>query len=45
MAVERNRAETELQSWPLAQLNPSVELAADATVTYFNDAALKLRCR
>jgi signal transduction histidine kinase/ActR/RegA family two-component response regulator len=45
MAVERNRAETELQKLAaFAQLNPNpaMELAADATVTYFNDAALKL---
>jgi signal transduction histidine kinase/ActR/RegA family two-component response regulator len=45
MAVERNRAEGELQKLAaFAQLNPNpaMELAADATVTYFNDAALKL---
>jgi signal transduction histidine kinase/ActR/RegA family two-component response regulator/HAMP domain-containing protein len=45
MAVERNRTEGELQKLAaFAQLNPNpaMELAADATVTYFNDAALKL---
>ena len=45
MAVERNRAEGELKKLAaFAQLNPNaaMELAADGTVTYFNDAALKL---
>jgi signal transduction histidine kinase/CheY-like chemotaxis protein len=45
MAVERNRAEEELQKLAaFVQLNPNaaMELAEDGTVTYFNDAALKL---
>jgi signal transduction histidine kinase len=45
MAVERNHAEGELKKLAaFAQLNPNpaMELAADATITYFNDAALKL---
>lgn len=45
MAVERTRAEASLQKLAIfAQLNPNpaMELAADGTVTYFNDAALKL---
>ena len=45
MAVERNRAEGELKKLAaFAQLNPNpaMELAADATMTYFNDATLKL---
>ncbi len=45
MAVERNRAEGELKKLAaFAQLNPNpaMELAADGTVTYFNDATLKL---
>ncbi len=45
MAVERGRAEAELQKLAaFAQLNPNpaMELAPDETITYFNDAALKL---
>ena len=45
MAVERQRAESEMQNLAtFAQLNPNpaMELAPDGTVTYFNDAALKL---
>ncbi len=45
MAVERQRAEGEMQNLAaFAQLNPNpaMELDADGTVTYFNDAALKL---
>ena len=45
MAVERIRAESELQKLAaFAQLNPNpaMELAGDGTITYFNDAALKL---
>jgi signal transduction histidine kinase/ActR/RegA family two-component response regulator len=45
MAVERIRAETELQKLAaFAQLNPNpaLELAGDGTITYFNNAALKL---
>jgi signal transduction histidine kinase len=45
MAVERNRAEAELQKLAaFAQLNPNpaMELTADSTLTYFNEAALKL---
>ena len=45
MAVERIRAEAELQKLAaFVQLNPNpaMELAGDGTVTYFNDAALKL---
>ena len=45
MAVERHRAEAELQKLAaFAQLNPNpaLELARDGTITYFNDAALKL---
>lgn len=45
LAVERNRAEVELQKLAVfAQLNPNpaLELAPDGTITYFNDAALKL---
>src|SRR5262249_2709969 len=45
MAVARNRTEAELQKLAaFAQLNPNpaLELAADGTITYFNDAALKL---
>ena len=45
MAVERNRAEADLQKLAaFAQLNPNpaIEIAADASITYFNDAVLKL---
>lgn len=45
MAVERNRAEANLQKLAVfTQLNPNpaMELAEDGTITYFNDAALKL---
>jgi signal transduction histidine kinase/ActR/RegA family two-component response regulator len=45
MAVERNRADDELQKLAVfAQLNPNpaMELTAEAAMTYFNDAALKL---
>jgi signal transduction histidine kinase/ActR/RegA family two-component response regulator len=45
MAVERHRAEVELQKLAaFAQLSPNaaMELAADGTITYFNDAALQL---
>jgi len=45
MAFERLRAEAELQKLAtFAQLNPNaaLELARDGTITYFNDAALKL---
>jgi len=45
MAVERIRAETELQKLAaFTQLNPNpaLELAGDGTITYCNDAALKL---
>jgi len=45
MAVERQHAEGELQKLAaFTQLNPNpaLELAADGTITYFNDAALKL---
>ncbi|MEY2428323.1 MAG: two-component system, cell cycle sensor histidine kinase and response regulator CckA [Verrucomicrobiota bacterium] len=45
MAIERNRAEAELQQLAaFAQINPNpaMELAADATVTYFNESALRL---
>jgi signal transduction histidine kinase/HAMP domain-containing protein/ActR/RegA family two-component response regulator len=45
MAAERNRAEAELQKLAaFAQLNPNpaLELTPDGTITYFNDAALKL---
>ncbi len=45
MAAERSRAEAELQKLAaFAQLNPNaaLELAPDGTITYFNDAALKL---
>ena len=45
MAVERQRAEGEMQNLAtFAQLNPNpaMELAEDGTITYFNDAALKL---
>ena len=45
MAVERIRTEVELQKLAaFARLNPNpaMELAADGTVTYFNDAALSL---
>jgi signal transduction histidine kinase/CheY-like chemotaxis protein/HAMP domain-containing protein len=44
MAVERNKAETELQKLAsFTQLNPSavLEITPDEKVTYFNDAALK----
>jgi signal transduction histidine kinase/CheY-like chemotaxis protein/HAMP domain-containing protein len=47
MAVERIRAETELQNlaaFVRLDPNPAMELAADGAVTYFNDAALKLGC-
>jgi signal transduction protein with GAF and PtsI domain len=47
MAVERIRAETELQNLAaFVQLNPNpaMELAGDGTVNYFNDAFLKLGC-
>ncbi len=45
LAVERNRAESELQRLAVfAQLNPNpaLEFTADGSITYFNDAALKL---
>jgi signal transduction histidine kinase/ActR/RegA family two-component response regulator/HAMP domain-containing protein len=45
MAVERNRAEANMQKLAVfAQLNPNaaMELADDGSITYFNDAALKL---
>ncbi len=45
MAVERSRAETQLQKLAaFAQLNPNpaMELAPDSTINYFNDAALEL---
>jgi signal transduction histidine kinase/ActR/RegA family two-component response regulator/HAMP domain-containing protein len=45
VAEERRAAEAELKQLAgFAQLNPNpaMELAADATITYFNDAALKL---
>ena len=45
MAIERHRAEAGMHKLAaFAQLNPNpaMELAADATITYFNDAALKL---
>ncbi len=45
MATERIRAESELQKLAaFVQLNPNpaMELAGDGTVTYFNNAALKL---
>jgi signal transduction histidine kinase/CheY-like chemotaxis protein len=45
MAVERNRAEAEMQKLAaFAQLNPNpaMELGTDGKITYFNDAALKL---
>ena len=45
LAVERTRAEAELQKLAVfAQLNPNaaLELKPDGTITYFNDAALKL---
>jgi signal transduction histidine kinase/CheY-like chemotaxis protein/HAMP domain-containing protein len=45
LAVERSRAEATLQKLAVfAQLNPNpvMELAADGTISYFNDAALKL---
>ncbi|TAL07438.1 MAG: response regulator, partial [Verrucomicrobia bacterium] len=44
-AVERNRTEAELRKLAaFAQLSPNaaMEIAADATITYFNDAALQL---
>lgn len=44
-AAERTRTEAEMQKLAaFAQLNPNaaLELDADATITYFNDAALKL---
>ena len=44
-AVERDRAEAEMQKLAqFARLNPNpvMELAADGTVTYFNQAAFKL---
>jgi signal transduction histidine kinase/HAMP domain-containing protein/ActR/RegA family two-component response regulator len=45
MAVERHRTEAELQKLAaFAQLNPNpaMELMADGSITYFNDAVLKL---
>ncbi len=45
MAIERNRAEREMEKLAaFAQLNPNpaLELASDGSITYFNDAALKL---
>jgi signal transduction histidine kinase/ActR/RegA family two-component response regulator len=45
MAVERNRAEAELQKLAaFAKLNPNpaMELTRDGTITYSNDATLKL---
>jgi signal transduction histidine kinase/FixJ family two-component response regulator len=45
MVVERNRTEANLQKLAVfTQLNPNpaMELAENGTVTYFNDAALKL---
>jgi signal transduction histidine kinase/ActR/RegA family two-component response regulator len=45
VAVDRRRAETELKKLAeFTQLNPNptMELAADGTISYFNDAALKL---
>ena len=45
MAVARNRAEAKMEKLAaFAQLNPNpaMELAADGTITYFNDAALNL---
>jgi signal transduction histidine kinase/CheY-like chemotaxis protein/HAMP domain-containing protein len=45
MAVERNRAQAQLQKLAaFVQLNPNpaMELAADGSITYSNDAALKL---
>jgi len=45
MAAERSRTEAELQKLAaFVQLNPNaaLELAADGTITYFNDTALKL---
>jgi signal transduction histidine kinase len=45
MAVERIRTQAELQKLAtFTQLNPNpaMELADDATITYFNDSALKL---
>ena len=45
MAVEKQRAEAELQKLAaFAQLNPNpaMEVAPDGSITYFNDAALKL---
>ena len=45
MAVERNRAESEMEKLAaFAQLNPNpaMELGMDGSITYFNDAALKL---
>jgi signal transduction histidine kinase/CheY-like chemotaxis protein len=45
MAMDRQRAEGEMHKLAVfAQLNPNpaMELAADGSVTYFNDAALKL---
>src|SRR5688572_23636244 len=45
MAAERRQTEAELQKLAaFAQLNPNpaMELAADASITYFNDTALQL---
>ncbi len=45
MAVERSRTEGQLQKMAaFAQLspNPAMELSAEAAITYFNEAALKL---
>src|SRR5207302_706464 len=45
MAIERNRAEADLQQLAaFAQINPNpaMELKSDATISYFNESALKL---
>jgi nitrogen-specific signal transduction histidine kinase/CheY-like chemotaxis protein/HAMP domain-containing protein len=45
MAVERIRAESDLQklaAFVRLYPNPAMELAADGTITYYNEAALKL---
>jgi signal transduction histidine kinase/HAMP domain-containing protein len=45
MAVERIRAEADLEklaAFVRLNPNPAMELAADGTITYFNEAALKL---
>src|SRR5207244_929724 len=45
MTIERQRAEAGMHKLAVfAQLNPNpaMELAADGSITYFNDAALKL---